>query len=141
MDLGTVVTLIVGIAFLIIPALLGRNLARRWHRLASWPRAEACVQHVWKLNQPSSSENDTTVRARYEFRDVAGRLRFGDVDYLADPHVGDVLEVAYNPEEPKASETVYGGSVSGRIINYGVSLLLASLGIFLILGSTGLISL
>lgn len=141
MELGAVAALVVGIAFLIIPALLGRNLVIRWRRLASWPRAEARVRHVWRKKEPSSSGSETTTHARYEFRDATGRLRVGEVDYLSDPQVDDVLEVMYDPEDLKVSETVYGGSVVGRIINYSVSFLLGAMGIFLILASLDLLPL
>ncbi|MBC7277337.1 hypothetical protein [Nocardioides sp.] len=55
--------------------------------------------------------------------------------------LGDVLEVMYAPDDPSSSDTVYGGSVAGRIVNYSAVILLGGGGIFLILASLDLISL
>ena len=140
MERGAVAALVAGIAFLIFPALLGRNLVRRWRRLTSWPRAEARVRHVWRTKEQTSNGRETVVHARYEFRDAAGRIRVGEVDYLSDPQVDDFFEVMFDPDDLKVSEPVSGGSVVGRIVIGTMCFLFGALGIFLILASLDLIS-
>lgn len=72
---------------------------------------------------------------------AAGIQHVGEVDHLHGPTVGEVIEIMYAPDDPSSSDTVAGGSVVGRIINYGaVFILLGGGGIFVILASLGLIS-
>ncbi|MBB5916636.1 hypothetical protein BJY24_005548 [Nocardia transvalensis] len=145
MSSGAVVTLLIGIAMLILPAWLTIHLVRRQRRLAAWSRTEATVRHVWKKKNQSSatgtSSTETSIHARYEYRDTADIQHTGEVGHLAKPKVGDIVEIMYDPDDPKASETVNGGSVVGRIINYGfVFLFFGGFAIFLILASLDLIS-
>ncbi|PSK95706.1 uncharacterized protein DUF3592 [Murinocardiopsis flavida] len=144
MSFGAVTALLVGIAMLIFPAWLAWNLIRRQRRLATWPRAQATIRHVWKTTRQSSatgtSTTEKTMHARYEFRDNPGRYHTGEVEHLAKPKVGDVLEVMYDPTDPKLNDTVSGGSVVGRIINYGaIFILLGGMGIFFIVASLDLV--
>ncbi|MEU0269919.1 DUF3592 domain-containing protein [Nocardioides sp. NPDC006303] len=144
MSLGAVAALLIGIAMLVLPAWLAWYLIRRRRRLASWPRAQATIRHVRKTKHNSSATATTTTEtsyeARYEYRDAAGVQHIGEVDHLHAPKVGDVIEVMYDPDQPSSSDTVAGGSVLGRIINYGaVFIVLGGGGIFVILASLDLI--
>lgn len=144
MSFGAVAALLIGIAMLTLPALLTIHLVRRQRRLATWTRTQATI-HVWKKRGQSSAtgstSTETSIRARYEYRDAAGIQHIGEVEHLADPKVGDVAEGIYDPEEPSWSDTVYAGSVLGRVINYGATYaVLGGIGIFLVLASLGLIS-
>ncbi|WP_406029845.1 DUF3592 domain-containing protein [Nocardioides sp. NBC_00163] len=145
MSFGAVAALLIGIAMLILPAWLTIHLARRQRRLATWTRTEATIRHVWKKKYESSatgtSTTETSINARYEYRDAAGIQHIGEVEHLADPKVGDVIEIIYDPNDPKTNETVSGGSVVGRVVNYSVAFIVfGGIGIFLILASLGLIS-
>lgn len=144
MSFGAVAALLIGITMLILPAWLTIRLVRRQRRLATWPRTQATIHHVWKKRPPSATgttSTETSVHARYEYRDSAGIRHIGEVEHLADPKVGDIVEVIYDPEEPSSSDTVYGGSVVGRVINYGATyIVFGGIGIFLVLASLGLIS-
>lgn len=146
MSLGDVAALLIGIAMLVLPAWLAWYLVRRWRRLATWSRAQATIRHVRKTKHNSSATGTTTTEtsyeARYEYRDAAGVQHIGEVDHLHSPKVGDVIEIMYDPDQPSSSDTVSGGSVAGRIINYGaVFIVLGGGGIFIILASLDLISL
>ncbi|MFI5624618.1 DUF3592 domain-containing protein [Nocardioides sp. NPDC051685] len=146
MSSGDVGALLVGLAMLILPAWLTTHLVRRWRRLATWTRTQATIRHVWKKKHQSSAtgttSSETPIHARYEYRDTGGIRHVGEVEHLAKPQVGDLLDVIYNPDEPAASDTVSGGSVVGRIINYGfIFILFGGGGIFLILAVLDLISL
>lgn len=145
MSFGAVAALLIGTAMLILPAWLTIHLVRRQRRLASWTRTGATIRQVWKKKRQSSatgtSSTETSINARYEYRDSAGIQHIGEVEHLADPKVGDVAEGIYDPEEPSWSDTVYAGSVLGRVINYGATYaVLGGIGIFLVLASLGLIS-
>ena len=145
MSLGAVAALLIGIAMLILPAWLTIHLVRRQRRLATWIRAEATIRHVWKKKHQSSatgtSSTETSINARYEYRDSAGIQHIGEVEHLARPKVGDVIEIMYDPNDPKTNETVSGGSVVGRVVNYSVAFVVfGGIGIFLILASLDLIS-
>ena len=138
MSFGAVAALLIGIAMLILPAWLTIHLVRRQRRLATWTRTEATIRHVWKKKYESSatgtSTTETSINARYEYRDAA----VGDGRH---PKVGDVIEIIYDPNDPKTNETVSGGSVVGRVVNYSVAFIVfGGIGIFLILASLGLIS-
>lgn len=141
MSFGAVAALLIGIAMLIFPAWLAWYVIRRQRRLTTWPRAEGRVRHRWKEKHQSSDGSTTThVHARYEFRDATGAMHVGEVEHLTDPKVGDIIEIMYDPDDPKTSDTVYGGSVAGRVINYGaVFILLGGFGIFLVLASLDLL--
>ncbi|GGU23035.1 DUF3592 domain-containing protein [Nocardioides albus] len=147
MELGAVAALVIGLAMLILPAWLTIHLVRRRRRLATWTRTQATIRHTRKTKYDSSAStasgaSETAIRARYEYRDAAGVPRVGDVEHLHDPKVGDVVEIIYDPDDPSSSETVSGGSVVGRIVNYSaVFILFGGIGTFLILASLGLISL
>ena len=145
MSFGAVAALLIGIAMLILPAWLTTHLVRRQRRLATWTRAEATIRHVWKKKYESSatgtSTTETSINARYEYRDTAGIQHVGEVEHLADPKVGDVIEIIYDPNDPKTNETVSGGSVVGRVVNYSVAFIVfGGIGTFLILASLGLIT-
>ncbi|MFE3998496.1 DUF3592 domain-containing protein [Nocardioides sp. YIM B13467] len=145
MSLGAVAALLIGIAMLILPAWLTIHLVRRQRRLATWTRTEATIRHVWKKKYESSatgtSTTETSINARYEYRDTAGIQHVGEVEHLARPKVGDVIEIIYDPNDPKTNETVSGGSVVGRVLNYSVAFVVfGGIGIFLILASLNLIS-
>lgn len=145
MSFGAVAALLIGIAMLILPAWLTIHLVRRQRRLATWTRTQATIRHVWKKKRQSSASGntstETSIHARYEYRDAAGIQHIGEVEHLADPKAGDVVEIIYAPDDPKTNETVSGGSVVGRIVNYGmVFVVFGGIGIFLILASLGLIS-
>lgn len=140
-----VAALLIGIAMLILPAWLTIRLVCRQRRLTTWTRAEATIRHVWKKKYDSSatgtSSTETSINARYEYRDAAGIQHIGEVEHLAKPKVGDVVEVMYDPDDPSSSETVSGGSVVGRIINYGfIFIFFGGFGAFLILAALDLIS-
>ena len=145
MSLGVVAALLIGIAMLVLPAWLAWYLIRRWRRLATWPRAQATIRHVRKTKHNSSATGTTTsetsYEARYEYPDAAGVQHIGEVDHLAKPKVGDVVEIIYDPNDPKTNETVSGGSVVGRIVNYSaVFIVFGGIGTFLVLASFGLIT-
>lgn len=145
MSFGAVTALLIGIAMLILPAWLTIHLVRRQRRLATWTRAEATIRHVWKKKHQSSatgtSSTETSIHARYEYRDTAGIQHIGEVEHLTKPQVGDTVEIMYDPDDPKSSNTVYGGSVVGRIINYGfIFSFFGGFGTFLILAALELIS-
>jgi hypothetical protein len=146
MELGDVAALLIGIAMLILPAWLATHLVRRQRRLATWTRTQATIRHTRKTKYDSSATTtsaatETAVRTRYGYRDTTGVPHVGEVEHLHDPKVGDVVEIMYDPDDPSSSDTVYGGSVVGRIINYGAAfILLGGGGVFLILASLGLIS-
>ncbi|MFE6645512.1 DUF3592 domain-containing protein [Nocardioides sp. NPDC057772] len=145
MSFGAVAALLIGIAMLILPAWLTIHLVRRRRRLTTWSRTQATIRHVWKQKHQSSAtgstSTETTIHARYEYRDAAGIQHIGEVEHLANPKVGDVVEIIYDPDDPKTNETVSGGSVVGRIVNYSaVFIVFGGIGIFLILASLGLIS-
>nr|WP_281365663.1 DUF3592 domain-containing protein [Nocardioides panzhihuensis] len=137
----------VGIAMLILPAWLTIHLVRRQRRLATWTRTQATIRHTRKTKYDSSATTgsaatEAAFRARYEYRDATGVPHRGEVEHLPDPKVGDIVEVMYAPDDPSSSDTVYGGSVAGRIVNYSaVFILLGGGGVFLILASLDLISL
>lgn len=146
MEFGAVAALLIGIVMLIFPAWLTTHLVRRWRRLATWPRAQARVRHVWRKKRQSSAtattSTETTVHTRYEYRDAAGTLHIGEVEHLHDPKVGDTVEIMYDPDDPSSSDTVSGGSVLGRIVNYSaIYILCGGIGGFLVLASLDLISL
>ncbi|MER7609917.1 DUF3592 domain-containing protein [Nocardioides sp. NPDC127503] len=145
MSFGAVAALLIGIAMLILPAWLTIHLVRRQRRLATWTRTEATIRHVWKKKRQSSatgtSSTETSINARYEYRDSAGIQHIGEVEHLARPKVGDVIEIMYDPNDPKTNETVSGGSVVGRVVNYSVAFIVfGGIGTFLILASLDLIS-
>lgn len=145
MSFGAVAALLIGIAMLILPAWLTIHLVRRQRRLATWTRTEATIRHVWKKKYESSatgtSSTETSINARYEYRDTAGIQHVGEVEHLAKPKVGDVVEIMYDPNDPKTNETVSGGSVVGRIVNYSaLFIVFGGIGTFLILASLDLIS-
>lgn len=145
MSFGTAAALLIGIAMLILPAWLTIHLVRRQRRLATWARADATIRHVWKKKHQSSATGTTSsemhIHARYEYRDSTGIQHVGDVEHLAKPKVGDVVEIMYEPNDPKTNETVSGGSVVGRVVNYGaIFIVFGGIGIFLILASLDLIS-
>lgn len=145
MSFGAVAALLIGTAMLILPAWLTIHLVRRQRRLASWTRTGATIRQVWKKKRQSSatgtSSTETSINARYEYRDSAGIQHIGEVEHLAHPKVGDVIEIMYDPNDPKTNETVSGGSVVGRVVNYSLAFIVfGGIGIFLILASLGLIS-
>lgn len=145
MSFGAVAALLIGTAMLILPAWLTIHLLRRQRRLASWTRTGATIRQVWKKKRQSSatgtSSTETSINARYEYRDSAGIQHIGEVEHLAHPKVGDVIEIMYDPNDPKTNETVSGGSVVGRVVNYSLAFIVfGGIGIFLILASLGLIS-
>ena len=102
---------------------------------------------IWRLRKvkqdttvAGTSTSATTVHADYSFQDTAGIKRTGEVDFLSKPQKGDVLEVMYDPEDPTVNETVKGGSVVGRIVNYSaVFIIFGAGGVFLILASLELL--
>lgn len=145
MSSGAVGALLIGIAMLILPAWLTCHLVRRQRRLATWTRTQATIRHVWKKKHQSSAtgtdSSETSIHARYEYRDTSGIQHVGEVEHLAKPQVGDVLDVIYDPNEPNSSDTVAGGSVVGRIINYGfIFIFFGGFGVFLILAALDLTS-
>lgn len=146
MSSGAVAALLIGIAMLILPAWLTIHLLRRQRRLATWTRAEGSIRHVWKKKHQSSatgtSTTETSIHAGYEYRDAAGIRHIDEVEHLTKPKVGDIVEIIYDRDDPKSSETVNGDSVVGRIINYGfIFSFFGGFGIFLILAALDLISL
>lgn len=143
MSFGAVAALLIGIAMLIPAFWLGWYLIRRQSRLATWPRAQATVRRLRKEKRRTTvsgtTTTETTIHARYEFRDAAGVEHTGEADHLSKPKVGDAVEVMYDPSDPATNETVRGASVAGRIIHYGaVFVVFGGGGIFLILASLGL---
>ena len=145
MSTGAIVALVVGVALLILPAWLAWYLVRRQRRVVAWPRAQATIRNAQKVAYRSSfvesSTTETYIHAHYEYRDAAGIQHVGEVDNLHDGKVGDIIEIMYDPADPDSSDIVRGGSVGGRIINYGaIFIIFGGGGIFLILASLGLIS-
>ncbi|OIJ25373.1 DUF3592 domain-containing protein [Nocardioides luteus] len=76
MSSGDVGALLIGIAMLILPTWLTTQLVRRWRRLASWTRTQGTIRHVWKKKHDSSAtgtaSSETSIHARYEYRDSRG---------------------------------------------------------------------
>lgn len=143
MSAGAIAALLVGVALLILPACLAWYLVRRQRRVATWPRAQATIRKAQKKAYRSSfiesSTTETYVHAHYEYRDADGVQHVSEVEHLHDGKVGDIIEIMYDPADPGSSEIVGGGSIGGRIINYGaIFIIFGGGGIFLILASLGL---
>ena len=145
MSTGAIVALVGGIALLILPAWLAWYLVRRQRRVAAWPRAQATIRSAqdkaYRSSFVESSTTETYVHAHYEYQDAAGTQHVREVEHLHNGKVGDIIEIMYNPADPDSSDIVSGGSVGGRIINYGaIFIIFGGGGIFLILAALGLIS-
>lgn len=145
MSTGAIAALLVGIALLILPAWLAWYLVRRQRRVLTWPHAQATIHSTQRKTYRSSfiesSTTETYIHAHYEYRDATGVQHVGEVEHLHTGKVGDIIEIIYDPADPGSSHIVNGGSVGGRIINYGaIFIIFGGGGIFLILASLGLIS-
>lgn len=146
MNSGAIVSLLIGLAMLAGPAWVLWLNVRRWRRLATWLRSEGTVRHVWKTKGSSSATgtdtSETTIHARYAFKDSSGREQVGECTYLKDPKVGDTLEIMYSPESAANNQPVRGGSIVGRIVVQGfVVVFFGGLGLFMVLVALDIVSL
>ena len=146
MSSGAVVSLLIGLAMLVGPAWVLWLIARRWRRLATWSRAEGSIRQVWKTKGSSSATgtdtSETTVHARYAFKDSSGREQLGECTYLKNPKVGDTLEIMYSPDSATENQPVYGGSVVGRVLVQGfVIVFFGGIGLFMVLVALDVVSL
>lgn len=145
MDSGAIVALLIGLAMLAGPTVVLWLVGRRWLRVATWPRTQGTIRHVWKSKSSTmvtgAVTSETSIHARYVFRDSSGREHTGECEYLKDPKVGDLLEIMHAPGIPANNQPVYGGSVVGRIVVLGfVVIFFGGLGLFMVLAALGAVS-